>query len=413
MTPTDHTRWTLDTQLVHSGLPRQRRTRPTSEGVPTAQPIFASTTYLHRDAAALDQAFEGHAPDAESTYVYARQGHANARTLEDTLAQAEGGVGAVAFGSGMAAIHAALLAAGLAPGARVLAAQDLFGVTLELLRKVFVPLGIEVVFRDLSGPAAADLIREDQPDVVFVETLSNPLVKVIDLPVIAAAAREIGAVSIVDSTFATPWLVRPIEHGCDLVVHSATKYLSGHGDSTGGIVVSARKTLLEQLRACATLVGATLSPFEAFLIARGLKTLALRMDRHCRNALQVARFLEQHPAVAAVHYPGLPSHPHHARAAHLLGHELHGGVLAFELKAQSRRTSVNFLDHLELCLPATTLGDVYSEVSYPPIASHRHVTEAERQRMGITEGCLRLSVGIEDVQDILADLDQALTHAAS
>jgi cystathionine beta-lyase/cystathionine gamma-synthase len=242
-----------------------------------------------------------------------------------------------------------------------------------------------------------------------VETLSNPLVKVTDLDAVSAAAREVGALSIVDNTFATPYLLRPIEHGFDLVVHSATKYLGGHGDTTAGVVISERNNLVEQLRTFATMLGAMLGPFDSYLITRGLKTLTLRMERHCNNTLQVARFLEGHPAVERVHYPGLPGHPQHDLATRLLKQGRYGGLLAFELKEQTREAAYRFMDRLRLCLPATTLGDVYSEVSYPPMSSHRNLTPSERQKFGITDGCIRLSVGIEDVGDIIDDLDQALT----
>ncbi len=388
------------------------RQRPGEHALPvaTVQPIHASTTYLYNSAATLDQAFESSATGKDTAFIYARQGNPNADTLENVIALAEGGIGAVAFGSGMAAIHAALLAAGLGPGCKVLAGQDLYGQTIALLRQVFVPLGVELVLRDLCCDSAADLIRAEQPDIVYVETLSNPLVKIVDLDGICDAAREVGATSIVDSTFTTPYLVRPIEHGFDLVVHSATKYLGGHGDSTGGLVISAKQVLLDQLRMYASMLGAMLSPFESFLILRGLKTLALRMERHCDNALEVAHFLQQHKAVARVHYPGLPDHPQHKSASHLLDQGRYGGLLSFELKEQTRAAAYRFMDRLQLCLPATTLGDVYSLVSYPPMSSHRNLTSDDRQRTGITEGCLRLSIGIENANDIITDLDQALAR---
>lgn len=399
--------WTQETLFVHGGE-RLRTASPT--GVPTVQPIYASTTYLHQDAEALDRAFDGPTATGEQAYVYGRQGNPSAQALETVMTQTEGGVGAVSFGSGMAAIHAALLAAGLAAGCKVVATRDMYGATIALLRQVFIPLGIKVVLYDLCVPHAAEIIRAEQPDVVFVETLSNPLVKVIDLEAISKAACEVGAVSIVDSTLTTPYLVKPIEHGFDLVLHSATKYIGGHGDSTAGVVISAKKALLDQLRTSAKLLGGILSPFEAHLMKRGLQTLPLRMERHCHNALRVAHFLGEHPAVARVHYPGLLDHPQHALATSLLQHRLYGGLLSFELKTQSRQDAFRFMDKLRLCLPATTLGDAWSLVSYPPMSSHRDLPEAERKKMGITEGCLRLSVGIEDVEDIMKDLDQALTN---
>jgi cystathionine beta-lyase/cystathionine gamma-synthase len=395
----------LDTLLVHGD---KNSTTTNNAVVPTNQPIYASTTYLQTDAEALDQAFTGRLSSGEHAYVYARQGNPNAQALENTLARAEKGAGAVVFASGMAAIHAALLTAGLAPGAKILAAQDLYGPTIGLLRTIFKPAGVEVVLRDLCCTGVAGIIREEQPDVVFVETISNPLTKVTDLVAIGSAAREAGAVSIVDSTFTTPYLVQPIERGFDLVVHSATKYIGGHGDSTAGVVISASNAQVDQLRGYATMLGAMLSPFESFLITRGLKTLALRMERHCTNAMQVAQFIQTHPAIERVYYPGLSDHPQHELAIQLLRPQRFGGLVAFELKDQRREAAYCFMNNLQLCLPATTLGDVYSEVSYPPMSSHRNLTAAERQNMGITDGCIRLSVGIEDVGDIIDDLDQAL-----
>lgn len=395
----------METLLVHGG--RHRRLAK-GVGTPTAPPIYASTTYLHENTETLDQAFSGTTPSGEQAFVYARQSNPNASAFEDVLAQIEKGVGAVVFGSGMAAIHAALLASGLAPHAKIVASKDIYGPTTELLQKVFLPIGVEVILADLCCEGAVETILAQEPDVVYVETLSNPLVKVVDLDAISAAAREVGAVSLVDSTFATPYLVQPIDHGFDLVIHSATKYIGGHGDSTGGVVVSARNTLLAQLRTYSMLLGAALSPFESHLMVRGLRTLSLRMERQCANALQVARFLEHHPAISRVYYPGLSNHPQHEIASRLLRHNHYGGLLAFELKEQSREAAYRFMDALQVCLPATTLGDVFSLVSYPPMSSHRTLTEAERRNMGIAEGCIRLSVGIENVEDIIQDIDQAL-----
>jgi cystathionine beta-lyase/cystathionine gamma-synthase len=400
--------WSLDTLFVHGDTGKPATGRATAS---TVQPIFASTTYLHKDAETLDRAFGRNIENGEQAYVYARQGNPNAQAFEELMAQAEKGVGAVAFASGMAAIHAALLTAGLAPGAKIAVAQDLYGATIGMLRNFFLPLGVELVLLDLCADDAGDRIREVKPDAMYVETLSNPLVKVIDLDAISAAAKAVGAVSIVDSTFTTPYLVRPIEHGFDLVLHSATKYLNGHGDSTAGVVISAKKAMLDQLRTYATMLGAMLSPFESHFIMRGMKTLALRMDRHCSNAMQIAEFLQQHPSVTQVYYPGLSDHPQHARATALLDGGRYGGLLSFDLKEQTRQAAFRFMDRLALCLHATTLGDVFSLVSYPPVSSHRQLSAAERQHIGITEGCIRLSAGIENVEDIIRDLDQALRYA--
>jgi cystathionine beta-lyase/cystathionine gamma-synthase len=396
--------WKLDTLFVHGG----EYLRSMQEvGAPTIQPIYTSTTYLHADTERLDAAFNESA-GGEQAFVYARQSNPNTYSLENVMALAEGGVGAVVTGSGMAAIQGTLMAAGLTAGTKILVAQDLYGSTASLLRTVFVPLGVNVVFKDLCCSGAGEIIRSEEPDVVFVETISNPLVKVTDLDAISAAASEVGAISAIDSTFATPYLVQPLAHGFDVVVHSATKYISGHGDSTVGVAISSKNSFLQQLRSYSVLLGAMLGPFESYLAMRGLKTLALRMERHCANALQVAHFLQEHPAVERVYYPGLESHPQHELASRLLRKGLYGGLLSFELKAQTREAAFNFMDELRLCLPVTTLGDIHSQVSYPAVSSHRNLSAEERQRYGISEGCIRLSVGIEDPEDIISDLDQAL-----
>ena len=377
-------------------------------GQPTVEPISTSTTYLHRNAEMLEQAFSGISASGEPVYVYARQGNPNAQTLEKIMTQAEKGVGAVVFSSGMAAIHASLVVSGLVPGSKILASQDLYGPTIGMLRTIFAPIGIEVVLHDLCSSEVTEIVKAEQPDVIYVETLSNPLTRVIDLDAISSIAKEVGAVSIVDSTFTTPYIVKPLDHGFDIVIHSATKYLGGHGDATAGVVISARNYIVEQLHSCATMLGAMLSPFDSYLITRGLKTLALRMARQCNNAFEISQFLQTHKAVERVHYPGLPSHPQYDLASRLLLNHHYGGLLAFELKEQTREAAFRFMDSLQLCLTATTLGDVYSEVSYPAISSHRNLTTSERQKFGITDGCIRLSVGIEDVNDLLHDLDQAL-----
>ncbi|GCE25250.1 methionine gamma-lyase [Dictyobacter alpinus] len=406
--PSQATEWNLTTRLVHGG--RHKGAHPGESGNPTVRPIYASTTYMHDNVEALDQAFSGKTTDGQPAYVYARQGNPNAYGFESAMANIEGGVGAVAFGSGMAAMHAALLAAGLTTGTKIVASQDLYGPTITLLRKLFSTIGTQLVLADFCQPEIYELIRNEEPDVIYVETVSNPLTRIVDLDAISAVAQEIGAVTIVDSTFSTPYLVRPIEHGFDLVIHSTTKYIGGHGDSTGGIVISAKNTLLNQLRDYSNLLGAMLSPFEAHLMSRGLRTLSLRMERQCNNAMEVARFLQQHPAVAQVHYPGLPEHPSHQLASKLMDHEQFGGLLAFELQAQSREAVFRFIDKLELCISATSLGDVFTLVSYPPISSHRTLNAAELHKMGISNGCVRLSVGIEDVKDIISDLHQALAY---
>ncbi|MGH2506694.1 MAG: trans-sulfuration enzyme family protein [Ktedonobacteraceae bacterium] len=404
MKETEPQNWALDTLFVHGG---ERLRSMHQAGAPTIQPIYTSTTYLHTDTDRLDQAFAENAEGAQS-FVYARHGNPNTHALEHVLARAEGGTGAIVTSSGMAAIQGALVAAGLTSGTKILVAQDLYGATVSLLRTVFAPNGVNVVFKDLCGPHASDVIRAEEPDVILVETISNPLVKVIDMDAISAAAKEVGALSIIDSTFSTPYLTQPLAHGFDVVVHSATKYISGHGDSTAGVVISNKNSFLQQMRSCSILLGAMLGSFESYLVMRGLKTLALRMERHCANALHVAHFLSEHPAIERVYYPGLECHPQHQLANQVMRKGLYGGLLTFELQAQSKAAACHFMDELHLCLPVTTLGDIHTEVSYPAISSHRNLTPQERQQNGITEGCMRLSVGIENAGDIIQDLNQAL-----
>ncbi len=405
MPASDTPNWSLDTVVVQSGIAAPHTP---AAGTPTVPPIYPSTTYVYEDADAMDKSFEGKTPEGETSFVYARHGNPSTQVFEEAMTAIEGGVGAVAFGSGMAAIHAALLAAGLVPGAKVLTSNQLFGPTSGLLNKVFVPFGVQVVTKDLSGDDATAIIRDEQPDVILVELITNPLAQLVDIAAISAAAQECGAVTIVDSTIASPYLIQPIKFGCDLVMHSATKYIGGHGDSTAGVVISAKNTLLDQLQLYRRMVGGILSPFEAFLLMRGLRTLALRMERHCHNAIQVANFLQQHPAVAAVHFTGLPDNPQHALADRLFGGDRYGSLMAFELRDQSRAAVYQCIDRLRLCRYATTLGDVFTLVSYPTVSSHRNLTPEERAQRGITEGCIRLSVGIEQSGDIIADLAQAL-----
>ena len=243
--------------------------------------------------------------------------------------------------------------------------------------------------------------------MLYVESISNPLLKVADLPALAELAHRHGASFLVDNTFASPYLVNPLTHGTDFVIHSATKYLSGHGDVLAGVVATSRenKSKLYELN---KLVGGVLGPFEAWLALRGLKTLPLRMKQQCQNAQQVAEWLAKHPRVQKVNYPGLSDHPQHKLAKNLFEDKGYGGVLSFEIKGADQAQIYRFMESLTICLPATTLGDVYSLVLHPATSSHRSLTAEERARVGIPDGLVRLSVGIESVEDILSDLESAL-----
>jgi cystathionine gamma-synthase/methionine-gamma-lyase len=352
----------------------------------------------------LDQVFAG---DREG-YVYARYGTPTVTALEVAVAALEEGEAALAFASGMAAIHASLLAVGARSGSTVVAAQDLYGATHSLLSQLMQSQGVTIHFVDANEPEAVEATcMELEPVALLVETISNPLLKVANLPVLADAAHRCGAAFLVDSTFATPALVRPLALGADAVIHSATKYLAGHGDVLGGVVVTSealRAELMEVLK----VTGGNLGPDQAWLALRGMRTLTLRMQQHCDNARSVARWLEDHPRVTRVHYPGLPSHPQHALAKELFEEQRYGGMVSFEIAGAGQREVFRFFEALKLCVPATTLGDVHSLLLYPAHASHRALSPEERARIGIGEGLVRMSAGIEAVEDLLEDLEQAL-----
>jgi cystathionine beta-lyase/cystathionine gamma-synthase len=387
------------TKAVHAG---ERGPRP--DFTPVSMPVHYSVGYLYDDMADLDGVFGGE----RAGFVYPRYGSPTVSAFEQAVSELEGGEDAVAFASGMGAIHAALMGAGVRTGKSVVAAADLYGATYALLERTFAELGIRVRFVDITDLGAVSrAIAEEQPAAVLCEIISNPLMKVADVPALAEMAHGAGANLIVDSTFATPYLFRPLAHGADYAVHSATKYLAGHGDVMAGVVACSAERGRD-LRERQKLLGANLGPQQAWLAMRGMKTLPLRMRQHCANAQLVAEWLAGQPAVAGVQYPGLPTHPQHAVAARLFHGRGFGGMLSFDLRGAGRAEVFRFMEALELVLPATTLGDVYSLTLYPAHSSHRQVAPEMRQAIGIGDGLVRLSVGIEDVGDIIADLEQAM-----
>lgn len=383
---------------------------PAFDTKPVTTPIYSTVAFEAPSAAALDEVFEGTRPG----YAYTRHGgNPTCEALEQTIARLERGAGAIAFSSGMAALHAAVLAAGVGSGDHMVSSQDIYGATQALFRDVLAPLGIQTHYAPATDLRAfADAVAAARPRAVFVETISNPLLRVVDLAAVVDIARRAGALTIVDSTFTSPLLMRPIESGADFVVHSTTKYLNGHGDATGGIVVCADSEPLPRLRQASKLVGGILGPFEAYLTLRGVKTLALRMPWQCRSARTIAERLSVHPAVERVHYPGLPSHPDAAMAARVLQGGLAGAVVSFELRGAGRPEVFAFMDALRLCCTGTTVGDIYSQMLYPAISSHRALSPDERRTLGIGENLVRLSVGIEEPDDLIADLEQALLARA-
>jgi cystathionine beta-lyase/cystathionine gamma-synthase len=399
------TNLSIFTQAVHAG-----ERGPRLDFTPVVTPIYNSVGYLYESMDQLDAVF---AAEREG-YVYPRYGTPTNVALERAVATLEGGevaevsAAALSFASGMAAIHAALLATGLEAGQAVVAAQDIYGATYALLANLFTALGMRVRFVDITDlPSVEQVILEEKPKAVLCEVISNPLLKVADVPAVAGLAHNHGAEMIVDSTFATPYLVQPLTLGADYVVHSSTKYLGGHGDVLGGVVITSterRKRLWELIK----ITGGNLGPNQAWLTMRGLKTLPLRMAQHCRNAAAVAAWLDEHPKIAKVNYPGLSGHPQHDVATRFFRKDCYGGMISFEIAGADRAQVFRFMEALRLILPATTLGDVYSLALYPAHSSHRALSPEERATIGIGEGLVRLSVGIEDTEDIIADLDQAL-----
>ena len=389
----------LTTRAVHAGAHP-----PRPDFTPTVTPIYPSVTYGYDSMADLDGVFAG----SRQGYVYTRYGNPTVTALEEAVATLEEGETALAFASGMAAIHAALLAVGARAGSAIVAAQDIYGATYALLDQLMRSQGVVARFVDVTDLDAVNAACvELRPVALLVETISNPLLKVADLPSLADIAHQHGATLLVDNTFATPCLMQPLKTGTDVVIHSSTKYLGGHGDVLSGVVVTSvarRADLFEIIK----MTGANLGPQEAWLVLRGIRTLPLRMRQHCENALAVAHWLQEHPRISQVYYPGLPSHPQHNLAKRIFEGQGYGGIVSFDLAGADQAQVFRFFESLRLCLPVTTLGDVYTLVLYPAHSSHRALSPEEQARIGIGDGLVRLSVGIEAVEDILSDLEQAL-----
>jgi cystathionine gamma-synthase/methionine-gamma-lyase len=389
----------IETRAVHAG----DRKKP-GPAIPVTNPIYTASSYYYESMEQLDRIFA----QEEQGYCYARYDNPSASSLEELLTALESGHGALACASGMSAIQMALTAALADRRKSIVAADALYGATVGLLLNVFEPAGVSVRFADVCNPDAfREAVSEAEPGAILVETISNPLLRVGSIDGIAGIAREAGAALIVDNTFATPLLVRPLELGAAMSVHSLTKYLSGHGDVLAGAVISDREHF-DTLRRLSRSIGPVLGPFESYLTMRGIKTFPLRMERQCANACRVASWLSSHPKVGRVFFPGDPQHPDAATIRRLFPADLYGGMVSFEIAEAGRTEVFRFMEALKMILPATSLGDVHSMVLYPVMSSHREVAPKHRERMGIRDGLVRLSVGIEAAEDIIADLDQAL-----
>jgi cystathionine beta-lyase/cystathionine gamma-synthase len=398
----------IETKAVHSGDRKPNPDKPNAF-IPVTTPVYTAASYIYESTAQLDRVLGREEPG----YCYSRYDNPTNAALEELMTSLENGHGALACSSGMTAIHIALLAALTDRRKSVVAASALYGATTSLLTKVLEPLGIEINFVDICDlDAIRQKIADAKPGCVFMETISNPLLRVGDMDRIAELTRSAGAALVVDNTFATPLLLRPLEHGAHMAVHSVTKFLGGHGDVLGGIIV-ADHDHSEIIRSLGRTIGPALGPFESYLTMRGIKTFALRMERHCSNACRVATWLSSHPEIARVHYLADPAHPDAAVIRRLLPDGLYGAIVTFELKNGTKEDVFRFMDRLKVVVRATSLGDVHSTVLYPLIASHRDIAPKQRERMGIHDGLVRLCVGIEAVDDIIADLEQALTRVST
>ncbi|MEV5409295.1 aminotransferase class I/II-fold pyridoxal phosphate-dependent enzyme [Thermopolyspora sp. NPDC052614] len=385
-----------ETRTVH--LPQ-----PSLEGSgPIKIPIYQTSGFVFEDPAVFAEGMRR----PNGAFVYGRLSNPTVRALEQAVADLEGGVGGVAASSGMGAINTVLLGL-LKAGDHLIAQRALYGGSAAVVADLAARFGVEVTYVPEDDPEAVRAALRPETRMLYLETIANPMTQVADLPGMCAVAREAGVITVVDNTFASPMLCRPIEHGADIVVHSATKYLSGHTDVLGGVAVFATEELHERVWHFAVELGSTADPFAAWLTLRGMQTLPLRMERHCANARLLATRLAEHPAVARVHWPGLPTHPSYALAAKLLPD--FGGVFSFDLVG-GRAAGETFMRSVRLALLAPSLGGVETLVLHPATTSHRGLDAEELAAVGIGAGTVRVSVGIEHPEDLWADFEQALEH---
>lgn len=390
----------IESKAVHAG----DRKRRNGGHVPVTTPIYTASSFFYDTAERLDRVFG----KEEEGFAYARYDNPTNAALEELITTLENGAGALACASGMAAVQLAITAAITDRRKSIVAASALYGATTNMLMTMFEPSGVEVRFVDVCDLRAMEqAIAEAKPGCVILETVSNPLLRVGDIEAIAKLSRAAGAALVVDNTFATPMLVRPLEMGANMVVHSVTKYLAGHGDVLGGVIVSDEEHH-ELVRRMSRISGPILGPFESYLTMRGIKTFPLRFERQCRNACRVASWLGQHPRVSRVNYLSDPAHPDAAVIRRVFTNDLYGAMVSFEVRDAGREQIFEIMDRFRMIVPATSLGDVHTMVLYPVMSSHRDIAPKQRERIGIRDNLLRLSAGIESVDDILADLEQAL-----
>jgi cystathionine beta-lyase/cystathionine gamma-synthase len=374
----------FSTKAIHAGQPAE----PVTGAIMT--PVFLTSTYVQEELG------------KHKGYEYSRVSNPTRAALEQNIAALEGGTEGMAFSSGTAATDAILRM--LKPGDHVILSQNVYGGTYRIAKMIWEDFGLQFDFVDTTDLQNVERVLRPNTKMLFIETPTNPTMEITDLAGAAAIAKQHKLISVCDNTFATPYLQQPLAQGFDVVVHSLTKYLNGHSDMLGGFVVTSNKAIAERLRFFQKAVGGILSPFDAWLCLRGTKTLAVRMKQHCLNALRVATWLASRSKIQQVHYPGLPSHPQHALAKKQMRD--FGGMISFELG--SLDAAAGFLKKVRLCALAESLGGVETIITHPATMTHASIPPEQRQRIGITDGLVRISVGIEDAEDIIADIDAAL-----
>ncbi len=355
-------------------------------------PIYQTSTYAQA------------APGDHKGYEYSRSGNPTRHALEESIASLEGGNYGLAFGSGLAAIDCVIKM--LRPGDEVISTNDLYGGTYRLFRRIFEPLGIKFHFVEMAETNAIEALVNKNTKLIWVETPTNPMMNIIDIEAIGKVAKSSNTLLVVDNTFATPYLQRPLEMGADIVMHSATKYLAGHSDVVLGLLTVKDKALADKLYFIQNSSGAICGPMDSFLTLRGIKTLHVRMQRHCENGRDIAHFLKAHPKVDKVYWPGFEDHPGHAIGKKQM--KDFGGMISFTVKGNSLENTVKLVSALRVFTLAESLGGVESLAGHPASMTHASIPKEEREKTGIVDSLIRLSVGIEDIEDLKADLDQAL-----
>ncbi len=374
------------TRAIHAG----QRPDPSTGAIMT--PIFQTSTYVQSE------------PGKHQGYEYSRTGNPTRAALEANLASLEGGTHGLCFASGLAATDTVLKM--LRSGDHVVAGNDLYGGTYRIFEQVYRPFGLDFTFVDASDPKNVEAAMTDRTKVVWIETPTNPLLKISDIAAISALCRAKGAISVVDNTFATPYLQRPLELGADMVVHSTTKYLGGHSDVVGGAIVTSDDSLFERCAYIQNAAGGIPGPMDCFLVLRGTKTLAVRLDRHQENAARVVDFLGDHSKVGRVYYPGLSDHPGHDVAKRQMSG--FGGMISFTLVDDTEANARALVSRTKVFSLAESLGGVESLIEHPVSMTHGSIPREERLKAGLSDGLVRLSVGIEDADDLIEDLEQAL-----